>query len=106
MNGTILGPEGPISGLKGPTLGLRRSISGLKGTIPGLRVYLRPDRPISGLRRSFVSLRRSSLGPRSNLLHSIPNQQNAFWAMNERERIDVLKCVTVTLALVQNLPSV
>ena len=25
--------------------------------------------------------------------------------MNEREREDVLKCVTVTLALVQNLPS-
>ena len=32
-------------------------------------------------------------------------QKDAFWAMNERERIDVLKCVTVTLALVQNLPS-
>ena len=27
------------------------------------------------------------------------------WAMNERERTDVLKCMTVTVALVQNLPS-
>ena len=28
-----------------------------------------------------------------------------LWGDNERERIDVLKCVAVTLVLVQNLPS-
>ena len=33
------------------------------------------------------------------------NQEDAFWAMNEWERMDVLKCVTVTLVSVQNLPS-
>ena len=32
------------------------------------------------------------------------NQRDAFWAMNERERKDVIKCVAVTLAVVQNLP--
>ena len=41
----------------------------------------------------------------SNSTSRMIHQSDSFWAMNERERIYVLKCVTVTLALVQNIPS-
>ena len=41
---------------------------------------------------------------RAKVSTSLEYQQDAFWAMNERERIDVLKYVTVTCVLVQISP--